>query len=215
MKKVLLTLLLIAGCMSAMAQWTDNTYENNRITPKDMSMYATDFMVTPDGMTYYVINRPLNGNIATCLQIIRKDGTLMFPEEGKIISNEITKSYTVINDLIQIDKDNNALIAVHDCRNSNETDKRLSYTIYKVSPTGENLWGENGVDIEEGHANGIEAAIRMIQLEDGSYVFAWMVDNGNVMSLKLQKRSNDGELIWNEEIADNEITHQFPYLTNA
>lgn len=215
MKKVLLTLVLIAGCMSALAQWTDDTYENNRITPKDMRMYDSDFKVTPDGLTYFVINRPLNGNIATSLQIIKKDGTLMFPEEGKIISQELTNSFTVINDLIMVDKDNNALLAVQDCRNSNETDLDWSYSIYKVSPTGENLWGEKGIDIEDGHGNDFEAAIRMIQLEDGSYVFAWMVMNGNVMGIKLQRRSNSGELIWNEEIADSEVPNQYPYLTKA
>lgn len=215
MKKVLLTLVLIAGCISAMAQWSDNTYENNRITPKDMTLYDTDFKVTPDGLTYFVINRPLNNNIATCLQIIKKDGTLTFPEEGKTISNKLTKSYTVINDLLMVDKDNNALIAVQDARNSNETDKHWSYSIYKVSPTGENLWGEDGIDIEEGHSNDLEAAIRMIQLEDGSYVFAWMANKGNISGIKLQKRSNSGELIWNEEISDNDVPNQYPYLTNA
>lgn len=216
MKKVLITLLLVAGCMSATAQWSENPEENNRITPKDMSIYTSEFKVTSDGITYYLFNRPMNGgNIATILQIIKKDGTLLFPEEGKIISQEKTLTFTVINDLLMVDKDNNALIAVHDCRNSSDAEEGLSYSIYKVSPEGEMLWGEKGIDIENEQTSGIEAAINMIQLEDGSYIFGWMANSEAIMGIKMQRRSTDGELLWSTEVKDDKIPHEYPFLMKA
>ena len=73
-----------------------------------------------------------------------------------------------------VDKDGNAIVVVHDLRNSPSEEQLLSYTIYKVSPEGEMLWGNEGLSIDGGISYETSAAMKVIQLEDGSYVFAWM-----------------------------------------
>lgn len=217
MRKVLLTFILVACAISAMAQWTDNTDENNRITAKDAELYETVLKVLPDGTSYFLFNRPYQGSIVTFLQIIDKEGKLLFPEEGKIISQHPTRGYTVINDLIMTDKDNNAVIIAHDYRNSNDELRKMSYTAYKVSPTGEMLWGNDGIDLNQGRSFDIQAALRMVQTEDGSYVFAWMNQIGEIMYIQMQRLSASGEIQWDNylELKDDAISYAYPYLTNA
>lgn len=217
MKKVLLTAVFVTSCIAATAQWNSNPTENNRITPAQMRIYDWEVEASQNGYTYIMFNRPTNGNTATCLQILDKDGKMLFPEEGKMISGEETLSFTMINDYMMIDKDNNAIIAVSDCRNSAPGVNALSYTIYKVSPTGEMLWGDKGIDMEEGRSGKLRAAMKMVQLESGSYVFAWMrKDREEPMQIQMQCLSENGEFLWDDvALRDDVINYEHPYLVNA
>lgn len=219
MKKILFVLLLVAGCLPAVAQWSDNPEENNRVSPQNSNIYESYYKVLPDGTTYLVFNRPFQGSTVTFLQIIDKDGKMLFPEEGKIISQYPTRTYTVVNNLLITDSDNNAIIAVHDGRNSSGNYPDLSYSAYKVSPAGEMLWGDNGIDLNQGHCFQFSAFMQIIQLEDKSYVFAWESRDrdSEPMGIKMQRLSVSGEFKWENyvELKDDQIPYTYPYLTNA
>jgi len=216
MKKNFLTFLVTAISIVAFAQWNNNPAENNRITPLATEIYAHDLKVTSNGTSFVVFNRPMGGSTATFIQIVDVNGYMMFPEEGKLISNKPTLSYTMAGELLFVDDDDNALIVVTDCRNAAGGDD-ISYTLYKVSPTGEMLWGENGVDICNGMAYGFIAAIQIVQLEDGSYVCAWMSESTTTY-IQLMRVSKSGELLWNEtntRIFEVSTPNEYPYLVNA
>ena len=215
MKKVLLTALLISGYLSVTAQWSDNPAENNRITPLGTEIYDHEIKVSNDGTSFIVFNRPTGGNTATFLQIIDINGNMLFSDQGMLISNKQTLSWTMVDQLLFIDDDGNAIIVVVDCRHSAGYD--ISYTLYKVSPTGEMLWDDDGLDLCGGMAYGTIGCMNIVQLEDGSYVCAWMVEGSNLY-IQLQRISKSGELLWNEEdvrLYNSSIPHDYPYLVNA
>ena len=215
MKKLLLTVLVTVCCWAANAQWSDDPTENNRITPLATEIYDHELKVSGDGTSFVVFNRPTGGNTATFLQIIDINGNMLFSDEGMLISNEQTLSWTMVDQLLFVDDDGNAIVVVVDCRHSAGED--ISYTLYKVSPTGEMLWGENGLDLCGGATYGLVADMNIIQLEDGSYVCSWMVETNNVY-IQLQRISKAGELLWDEANArlyDPSTPHEYPYLVNA
>jgi hypothetical protein len=220
MKKTLLTVFGFLSCIVAMAQWSDDPDVNNRITPDDYLFYDCGFATTKDGLSYVVFEKPITtdelSGTATFLQIITKDGVKLFPDEGKLISHYRTLTYTMINSLVFADNDGNALIFVSDLRHSSASD--LSYTVYKVSPTGELLWGANGVDLGRGVTSSIEAGIKAIQLEDGSYILAWQRLNNDhaVMGVVIERLSKDGELLWETPLEIKGTTeNSYPKLVNA
>jgi len=216
MKKKLLTVLMIAISMIVSAQWSNDPAENNRITPLETEIYDFDIKVSKTGTSFITFNHPKNGNTATFLQVVDVNGNMLFPEEGLLVSNETTLSWTLAGELLFVDDDGNAIIVVTDCRNSSGYD--ISYTLYKVSPTGEMLWGENGLDLSGGMAHELVANMKIVQLEDGSYVCAWSIYQGNDGYIQLQRISKAGELLWNEvdaRIYENSTMIEYPYLVNA
>jgi hypothetical protein len=79
------------------------------------------------------------------------------------------------------------------------------------------LWGANGVDICGGMAYGLTACINIVQVEDGSYVCAWMVEQGSITYIQLQKISKTGTLLWGDavKIYESSASNDYPYLVNA
>ena len=216
MKKIFSTLLFLSVILVVNAQWSDNPTENNRITPLATEIYDHDIKVSADGTSFIVFNRPTGGNTATFLQIVDVDGNMLFSDQGMLISNQQTLSWTMIDQLLFVDDDGNAIVVVVDCRNAGGG-YNISYTLYKVSPTGEMLWGENGLDLCEGLSFGTVAVMNIVQLDDGNYVCAWMVEESNVY-IQMQKISKAGELLWNAadtRIYDPAIPNEYPYLVNA
>ena len=216
MRKLLLTVLVAAGCLVATAQWSDDPSENNRITPLSTEIYDHDLKVSKAGTSFVVFNRPTEGTTATFLQIVDVNGNMLFPEQGKLISDKPTLSWTLVNELLFVDSDGNAILLVSDCRNS--SGNGLSYTLYKVSPTGEMLWGANGLDLCNGMAYDLVACMKIVQLEDETYVLAWSVYHGNDSYIQMQRISKTGQLLWNESearIYNATVPHEYPFLVNA
>ncbi|MDR0206474.1 MAG: T9SS type A sorting domain-containing protein [Bacteroidales bacterium] len=217
MKKTLLTLLITAGSLFAFAQWSDNPLENNRITPLKAGIYDNEIKMAKNGTSFIAFSRPLEGNIATFLQIVDKNGIMLFPEEGKLISHKNTISFTMVSDLLFVDRDGNAIIAVPDCRNSIGLD--LGYSLYKVSPTGEMLWGEDGIDLARGNSFYLVHNMKISQIEDGSYVCAWGITEWDERSyIQMQRISQTGELLWKDEEArlySSSFDYEYPYLVSA
>ena len=217
MKKGLLSCICAITCLMAMAQWNANPSESMLAWPDGKSYYANEMQIGEDGTTWLCVYHPQNGTVATTIQAIDSTGVKPLGEEGLLVSEERNMTYTVVNQLIMVDKDGNAIVVVHDLRNSPSEEQRLSYTIYKVSPEGEMLWGDEGIAVDGAIAYEMSAAMKVIQLEDGSYVFAWMRLNGNLFAIEMQRVSNDGELLWNADdvrLMDNTSTYTYPNLVN-
>ena len=215
MKKTLFTFLSALNFLVINAQWSDNPLENNRITALGTEIYDFAFGTSSNGTTSITYNHPLGGNVATFFQTVDIEGYKQFPDQGMMISHEQTLSWTQTNELMFLDDDGNTVIAVSDCRNS--TGEALSYTLYKVSQTGEMLWGENGIDLCGGIVFDLVACMRIIQLEDGHYVCAWSVYQGEDSYIQLQKISKTGTLLWGDavRIFESGVANDNPYLVNA
>lgn len=219
MKKSLLIGTAIFCCMTAMAQWTNDPAVNTKVSPENQSVYGEEFAVNKDGLVYYNYNGPTGGTTATFLQILDKNGNKTIKEPGLVISTERARTWVAVNQMLMADNDGNAIISVSDCRYAPAESTNLSYTIYKVSPTGEMLWGEDGIGLEKGETSYSEAKISMIQLEDGSYIFAWARSsaNGSPYKIYMERLSASGEFIWDNPVvlSGENTSYTYPWLVNA
>ena len=227
MKKLLLLMAGLATATGAMANWGTSIEDPVSVFPKGTNSYATEVRPGADGSAWAVIYHPNTKQADNEYDISRvvyeyrvqyfdPEVNPKFPAEGLLVSDYSNISYTVVNNYLLVDNDGNAIVSVSDCRNSNGSDK--SYTVYKISPEGEFLWGEDGIALSDPTAPAsLGVCMNIIQLEDGSYVFAWAeYDNEGGSHVFMQRLSHDGKAQW--DLAKTAITDEisnYPYLLNS
>ena len=220
-KNLLLIASAVMACTSAIAQWNSNPAENLLAWPDDKSFYYEEMGMTPDGGVWIAVNHPVNGRICTSLQLIDSLGNLKF-EEPLLVSDYDTRSWTSCGQILFVDRDGNAIVSVNDFRYNDGPGEYENHSVYKISPEGDFLWGEDGITLEGEAVHDLVAAMNICQLSDGSYVFAWMHnrDNGdyNMMTIEMQRISPDGEMLWNAEdvrLYDEKISYLYPYVVDG
>lgn len=217
--------LFFATAFAVMAQ--DFKNQINVINPETIA-YDWDFNVIPDGTTLTAWNGPgVNGNgIATYFNIHDKDGNSIFPDGAMLVDELPSKLYTTAKQLSLIDRDNNTIIAYQTLDNAVdaglESNVNENYRLYKISTEGEMLWGEHGIDLNRGkYSEATQGCLSMVQIEDGSYYFAWVEYTWNgdyeIGTIHLERVSQDGEMLWDEPVilGDGVTPMTFPYLVNA
>ena len=225
MKKILLFAAAgVMSCTAALGQWNSDPAINLVVWPEGESYYTTQMDVAPNGNTWLAASRPLTDGVTVSLQLIDSTGNLLF-EEPLTVSQYKARTWVSAGDILYVDRDGNAIIAVTDCRNDPEAGEYgyESYTVYKVSQTGELLWGKEGISLDGENVYDLVAAMRITQIADGSYIFAWMhnhKENTNMASIKMQRVSADGELLWdvNETClhdASGKVAYMYPYVVDA
>lgn len=200
MKKITFAILLfVLAIPYAVAQWSNKAEETLLVYSGPIN--EPELAVAPNGNTwvYYQVAADENySGLTVCLQLVDTLGNKLFGENGLKISDKPNRSWLLCNKYLFVDRDGNAIVAVHDIRNAVDT-KYLSYTIYKISQTGEFLWGEDGLALEGTDAFATSSHMSTTQVDDGSYVLAWDVVNPETeqYEVRMQRISPDGELLWN------------------
>ncbi len=224
MKNLVVTLFLFFGMLSAYGQWIEN--QGIPIVTEGTSIYDNKTVVGKDGTTYFLGYCPNlkeaedeydtdNVVYEYRLQAIDKNGVRKFGDLGLLISDYPNRSYCVVNDYLYLDKEGNIIVVVFDAR-AHEYEDLMGAYAYKISPEGEKLWGEDGVLL--GNGRDLVAAMRMVELTDGSIVFAWMRSHGQLLAIDLQRITAKGERQWEPTevgLNDETITYQYPYLVDA
>lgn len=224
MKNLVVTLFLFFGMLSAYGQWIEN--QGIPIVTEGTSIYDNKTVVGKDGTTYFLGYCPNlkeaedeydtdNVVYEYRLQAIDKNGVRKFGDLGLLISDYPNRSYCVVNDYLYLDKEGNIIVVVFDAR-AHEYEDLMGAYAYKISPEGEKLWGEDGVLL--GNGRDLVAAMRMVELTDGSIVFAWMRSHGQLLAIDLQRITAKGEPQWEPTevgLNDETITYQYPYLVDA
>lgn len=223
MKKIF-TLILCALPVCAFAKWSS---EPETALPAGTNQYANEYVMGADGSVWNMIVHPNldnadsemdTGNVKYQYWVQRfdPDGNKQFNGEfGLLVSQEPNISYTVVNNYMHVDTDGNLILAVSDQRNSSDGNS-LGYTVYKISPKGEFLWGDEGISLDDGRTSYLVAAMDITQLEDGSYVFAWTKLRNETTNVVLQRLSKDGETLWGTDtITLPDPYTMYPYLVNS
>ena len=224
MKKLIVTLFLFLGMLSVYGQWVEN--QGIPIVTEGTSIYDNETVVGKDGTTYFLGYCPNlkeaedeydtdNVVYEYRLQAIDKNGVRKFGDLGLLISDYPNRSYCVVNDYLYLDKEGNIIVVVFDAR-AHEYEDLMGAYAYKISPEGEKLWGEDGVLL--GNGRDLVAAMRMVELTDGSIVFAWMRSHGQLLAIDLQRITAKGEPQWEPTevgLNDETVTYQYPYLVDA
>lgn len=194
----------------------------------ETKVYEWDFKVISDGTVITGWNGPgVDGSgIATYFNTHDRDGVCKLSDGAMLVDELSSKLYTTAKQLTLFDRDNNTIIAYQTLENAfNDgllTDVNENYRLYKISPEGEMLWGENGIDLNRGgYSEATQGCLSMVQIEDGSYYFAWVEyvwnNDYEIGTIRLERVSQEGEMIWDEPIilGDGTTPMTYPYLVNA
>lgn len=226
MKKSRLLAMALLLPSLVMAQWSD-TYNNTVVTiPDSWTIFAENEIVVDveQGTSFYTFLQPASNGMVTRLQIVDEDGCNTFDDEGLLISDKSRPLSLVNNKITLLDSDGNLIIVVCDSRNQvDDTADAMSYSIYKLTQKGEMLWGDDGIDLDKGFSSELKALMNVIELEDGSYVFAWQesagyaTDGTDLYGIAMMRLSKDGDFLWDANVTVNSSTsdYKFPYLVNV
>lgn len=212
--------------LTAAAEWGTNSDTPVNIFPAESGSFAYAVLPGQDGTVWGVKYQPrvtvTEGDEETVryeysVQHWDRNGNAVFPAAGITVSDYSNVTYTVINERLLVDSDGNAIICVSDCRNSSAG--ATSYTAYKLSPEGKMLWGEEGVPVSDPlHPATFTAKMNIIELDDHSYVFAWMQSKeaDGMGNIYMQRLSRDGKMLWNgEKAAITDDVSENPILLNS
>ena len=193
MKKFILAAILgvaLVTTTSAWAQWSSNPSQNLALSDiANADQVQPKTAVLPNG-SWYVSwfnnnpNDPPPNGYDVYYQMLNANGVEQFPHDGVQVA-KLTLSSTQDYGLAT-DASGNALIAFLDDRNDSGNPQ---VTAVKMSPTGQPLWGMNGVRLTSDasfHGNPKIAAT-----SDGGVVVAWISDSNVVV----QKLDPSGHLL--------------------
>ena len=143
--------LVLAFSMSAWAQWSNDPAQNlglsdipgaDQIQPKVLALSDNGFFVSWFNNNP---NDPPPQGYDVYLQRLNATGHEQFPHNGEQIAkltNTSTEDYG-----LGIDTQGNSLLAFLDTREG----ANQQVTVAKVSPTGQSLWGQNGIQVTTGN----------------------------------------------------------------
>ncbi|RYF11063.1 MAG: hypothetical protein EOO40_04000 [Deltaproteobacteria bacterium] len=145
-----LSAALAAG--PARAQWSGSAAQNT--TVRDAAGVQEQVPRTtpgPNGGTYVAWFETVSGggNYAARRQLLDVNGRPQFVAAGLLVSNQPQSSALYRYDL-ETDAAGNALLAFQDVRSANGS---IQVIIYKISPTGQQLWGANGIPLLDATTN--------------------------------------------------------------
>ena len=211
MKKILFIVLALV-CTGVKAQWSSDPKDNLQLAGQ--SIYGTEVCALSDGSWYLYYNGPNEGTTMPWLQYFDKDGNMLWDDE-MVITDAPTKTYNVYNNFLFVDRDGNAIVVNQDLRVENYN----AYTAYKINKMGEHLWNHTGVSLHGDILPSFAAALKIIQLDDGSYVFCWEEENdiSDAIVVRMQRLSPQGERLWGDgkQLAMEQTSITYPYMIDA
>jgi len=189
MKKVVLFGILVAVSLSVFAQWSANPLENLLISGASGEAVLPKVATHPSGYSYigYFVNE--TGNYDVRLQKLDVYGNKLWGENGLLVSNNTSMSWLTDWDM-EVDPDTCAILVFQDIRNGNN-----NVYAYRVSPSGEMLWGENGVSLSPNPDFNVTPDVEITAA--GSYVFNWVRDAAT-QTVGMQKLNAAGDKLWGD-----------------
>jgi len=162
------------------AQWNSNTSINIQIS--GMTVADMQSASTTDGKTWIAFYAQTGGNYDMRAQLIDANGYKLLGPDGILVDNHPSGSATYVFSVC-VDASNNLIIAFQDERNGND-----QAVVYKISESGSQLWGNDGIVL------GLGLAPYPAVLSNGEVLIAWNESSSN--TLKLQKITTGGVIAW-------------------
>lgn len=211
-QQILTGVLFLLFHFSLIAQWSNDPSVNLTVCDTTGEQALAKIAVTSIGETYISWFDNRSGNYAVYLQRLDQAGNKMWDTNGLLVSGNPQSSSLVDYELI-VDSDDNAVIVFTDTRNAGN----LNVFAYRISPSGDFLWGANGVSLST--STDYQPNPRVTQTTDGNFVVAWIVAV-NPFKVALQKLSPAGNKLWgNDPILLSSVTvgynHPFVVPTDS
>ncbi len=129
-----------------------------------------------------------DGNYHIYLQRLDVNGNPQWTNGGLLVSDATNSSWIAVYHLnLAVDGEDNAIITSVDTRTGN-----WEVYAYKIDPSGNQLWGENGLALSSSGNDNISPRLT-VEPSDNSVIVTW---SDNFTSLRLQRISADGEVLW-------------------
>ena len=168
MKKLLLIIAISCIAMQMSAQWSNNPSVNNIVYSNENtetygSLSATD---ETTGMTYIQWFILSDNGMQPIMQLYNNQGIAQWTDNGITVSTH-TNGTALFGTALTVSSDGCALVGFSDERNGS-----MNPFIYKISQSGEFVWGVDGVQLSSTEAY----RIYVQPCNDGSAWAAWVND---------------------------------------
>lgn len=192
--KAIFFVILFSFTTSIWAQWSSDSTQNTPIVALSGDQVVPKIKATSDGGCYVSWYDNRSGNYAVYLQRLTRNGEKVWAIDGLLVSDHPQDSWVTDYDLA-VDQDDNAILVFNDIRNGSENG--WDVFAYKISPSGEFLWGPDGICLSPAVNSEGEMSPKVTVTSAGNYVFAWTRSGDNDV-VALQKLSSDGTKMWGE-----------------
>ena len=185
------TFLFVLMAITGFGQWTEDYGVNTLVA--DAPTGDIQSIGTNDGKTYVIFWDETDG-YELRIQLLDVDGTQLFGSNG-ILANDVADNgtWTAVRSQA-VDEEGNLYIAF------TATNSSSGY-VNKISPEGEQLFGDSGIEFEEGWN------MNLVPLSDGGVVVGWEPDSyGHLM-----KYDATGNPAWENEIIIDTPDASNPY----
>jgi hypothetical protein len=199
MKKLYIILPLLILTSMLIAQWSSNPLENLKVTDSSYNEVIPKIDYGPEGDVWVSWFSSENGNYNVRIQRFNFNGEAQFNQEGILVSNNTQMSWLTNWDM-KVDSENNAILSFLDIRTGD-----LDIYVYKISPEGNFVWGENGVALSNDATEDYTPCLEIT--DQNNVIVAWMSD----VNIKLHKISSTGTVINTEPIIFSEEGFSFTW----
>ena len=176
--------------ISANAQWTSDTETNTTINNAAGPNYVPKIRTTLDGK-FFISWFGGASNLNMNLQLLDFNGNELWETNGITVSDHTQNSF-VTDYALATDMAGNAVVAFTDVRNG-----VTNTMVYKVSQSGEMLFGENGINPSSSDVG--EYVPHLDITTDNSVIVAWMRETDDGLTSVMQMIDEDGNKPWGEE----------------
>lgn len=184
MKKSLFLVLLLVIGITVSAQWSTNPAVNNVISDLSGEQVLSKIGVCSDGNIYIAFFSNQTGFYNVRIQKLDSQGNELWPHNGILVFNDSTDSWVSDWDMA-VDATNHAVLTFSEVENGN-----WNTVAYRISPSGESVWGVNGVALSNNAE--MNAAPKVICTPAGNSIFAW--SSGDIIIM--QKLNAAGQKQW-------------------
>ena len=167
-KEIFLLILLAVGSITISAQWSNDNASNTIICDLSGSQAIPKIGTHDNGDSYVGWFSGENGNYNVRLQRFDVNGNEQWEHNGILISNHESMSWLTDWDL-KVDYENHAILAFQDIRTGNN-----NVFVYRISPDGEFVWGENGLQLSNSEAFDVSPKIAVTDVNN--IIVVWQAD---------------------------------------
>ena len=192
----------------AFTQWSNNPNQNIMIADTTGTQILPIVVSNSLGETYISWQSEFgNLNFDVYLQKFDKSGVKLWDESGLQISNHETATWISRYDM-KLDNDENVILVNQDQRTGHS-----NVFAYKISPSGEFLWGNDGVQLSnttEGDYSPIMAVA-----DNNDVVFIWGDDPADTLinsKIFVKRVSAEGSILWESVLADTVYDFMLPQI---
>lgn len=188
MRKAIALALLLTLPAAALGAWSSDPQVNLVIADRAGEQTVPKIAVRADGGCYVAWFDNTSGNYDVYLQRLDAAGNELWPHNGILVSDHPQDTWITDWDLIA-DSAGNAVLVFCDIRAGGDWD----IYAYRLSPTGEMLWGADGVALNDDAD--FDPTPKLTETADGDFVVVWgkspVAGDGKIM---MQRLAPDGTL---------------------